>query len=161
MSDMQTMSRRSFLASGTAAASAPLLSAQSKPRNVLFIASDDLNNHISCYGHRLVRTPNIDRIAAAGVRFDNAYNQFPLCSPSRTSLMTGLAPDTTRIYELQTHFRQTIPDAVTLGQLFQRNGCFSARAGKIFHYGVPREDCTDGLDDKPTWNAVVNPCGVD
>jgi uncharacterized sulfatase len=135
--------------------------AADKPRNVLFIASDDLNNCLSCYGHPLVRTPNIDRIAAMGVRFDRAYNQYPLCSPSRSSLMTGLAPDTTQIYELRTHFRQNLPDVVTLGQLFQKNGYFTARAGKIFHYGVPGQICTDGLDDPPSWNKVFNPCGVD
>lgn len=156
---MPQLTRRTFLRS---AAAAPFLATgASKPPNVLFIASDDLNTCLSCYGHPLVRTPNIDRIAKAGVRFDRAYTQFPLCSPSRTSLMTGLAPDTTRIYELKTHFRDTLPDVVTLGQLFQQNGYFTARAGKIYHYGVPGQVCTDGLDDKPTWNEVFNPCGID
>jgi uncharacterized sulfatase len=161
MTRMATLSRRTFLATAAGAAVSPLRGADEKARNVLFIASDDLNTCLSCYGHPLVRTPNIDRIAKMGVRFDRAYNQYPLCSPSRTSLMTGLAPDTTRIYELQTHFRQTLPDVVTLGQLFQQNGYYTARAGKIYHYGVPGQVCTDGLDDKPTWNHVFNPCGID
>jgi uncharacterized sulfatase len=155
------MSRRAFLLSAGTVAAAPLIGQPAKPRNVLFIASDDLNTCMSCYGHPLVKTPNIDRIAKMGVRFDRAYNQFPLCSPSRTSLMTGLAPDTTNVYELQTHFRKNLPDVVTLGQLFQQNGYFTARAGKIYHYGVPGQVCTDGLDDKPSWNHVFNPCGVD
>jgi uncharacterized sulfatase len=75
--------------------------------------------------------------------------------------MTGLAPDTTTSYDLQRHFRTQLPDVVTLGQLFQRNDYFTARAGKIFHYGVPGQIGTAGLDDPPSWNQTVNPNGVD
>ncbi|MDW8353609.1 MAG: sulfatase [Bryobacterales bacterium] len=152
------LSRREFL--GTLAV-APLALAQRPQRNLLLIASDDLNTCLSGYGHPLVRTPNIDRIARRGVRFERAYCQFPLCNPSRASLMTGLAPDTTKVHDNQRHFREAIPDAVTLGQLFQRHGYFSARVGKIFHYGVPGQIGTSGLDDQPTWNETVNPNGVD
>src|ERR671912_872244 len=111
------MDRRSFLlTAATPLFARPQLAAK---RNVLFIATDDLNNCIGSYGHSIVKTPNIDRIAENGVRFDRAYCQFPLCSPSRTSVMTGLAPDTTKVYDLQTHFRGLLPDVMTLGQAFQ------------------------------------------
>lgn len=152
------MNRRQFL--GTALA-APLWAQNARKRNVLFIASDDLNTCLSTYKHPIVKTPNIDRIAKMGTRFDRAYCQFPLCSPSRSSILTGMAPDTTGIYELQTHFRKNIPDVVTLPQLFQKNGYFTARVGKIFHYGVPSQIGTSGLDDPPSWNQVINPNGVD
>lgn len=153
------MTRRDFLAAAGGLASAP---AQSKEKhNVLFIASDDLNHSFSTYGHPLVRTPNLDALAGRGVRFDRAYCQFPLCSPSRTSVMTGLGPDATGVYDLRKHFRESVPNVVTLGQAFQKNGYFVARTGKIFHYGNPGQIGTNGLDDAPTWMRRINPAGVD
>jgi len=111
--------------------------------NVLFIAVDDLRNELGCYGVKGIRSPNIDQLAAKGTVFDYAYCQQAVCSPSRSSLLTGCRPDTTKVYDLVTHFRKQLPDVVTLPQHFKDHGYFTRSVGKIYH---------PGFDDKPSWS---------
>lgn len=121
---------------------APLFAADAKP-NVLFIAVDDMRPELGCYGNKIVKTPNIDRLAARGVVFDRAYCQQAVCSPSRTAIMTGLRPDTTKVWDLETHFRVAQPDCITLPQHFKANGYHCSALGKIYH---------SGFEDGRSWN---------
>ena len=137
--------------------------AQSAARrpNVLLIMADDLSDDLGASGHPQVKTPHLDRLAARGVRFSRAYTQFPLCSPSRVSMLSGLRPDATGVLDLQTDFRTIHPGLVTLPQMFKRAGYVSARVGKIYHYGNPGQIGTPGLDDPASWDHTVNPRGID
>jgi iduronate 2-sulfatase len=128
---------------------------------VLFIVSDDLNNLVGCYGDPLAKTPNLDRLAARAARFDRAYCAFPLCGPSRNSLLTGLYPNATGIQRNGLIFRQTIPKQVSMPQAFRRAGYFVGRIGKLYHYGVPLAVGTNGHDDPASWELELNPAGVD
>ena len=129
--------------------------------NVLFIMTDDLNCDIGSYGHPLVKTPNIDRLAEEGVLFENAYCNYPICGPSRASFMTGLYPEQNGVTVLRRMFRHYVPDAVTMSQHFMANGYTSTRVGKIYHYDNPRGIGTEGHDDPASWDHVINPRGRD
>lgn len=114
-----------------------------KRSNILFIAIDDLRPEIGCYGNTVAKTPNIDRVGKSGMIFGRAYCQQAVCSPSRTSMLTGCRPDTTRVWDLSTHFRKAVPDIVTMPQHFKNNGYITQGLGKIYH---------SGLDDEPSWS---------
>ena len=109
--------------------------------NVLFIAVDDLRPVLGCYGDDIAVTPNMDKLAREGILFERAYCQLAVCSPSRLSLMTGRRPDSIRVWDLGTHFRKAVPNAVTLPQLFKQNGYHTRSIGKILHgSGSPSKD---------------------
>lgn len=129
--------------------------------NVLFLISDDLAALLGCYGDPRVKTPNLDRLAARGARFDLAYCAYPLCGPSRNSMLTGLYPNSTGVHGNGVMFRQTVPSHVSLPQAFRHAGYLATRIGKLYHYGVPNSIGTDGYDDPASWEIEFNPAGVD
>src|SRR5215469_16288933 len=145
-------SRRDFLgtvAGAAAGAAFPTVlraatGSSSRKPNVLFIMSDDMRVEIGCYGSRFgAQSPNLDALAKSGVRFDRNYCQFPLCNPSRASLLTGRNPTKTSVLGNRTDFRVAHPDWTTLPQLFKDNGYVTVRAGKIYH---------GGIDDAKSWS---------
>ncbi len=101
--------------------------------NVLFMAVDDLRPELGAYGRSEIHSPHIDRLASEGLLFERAYVQQAVCSPSRTSLLTGLRPDAAQVWDLRTHFRDTVPDVVTLPQYFKENGYHAEWWGKLYH----------------------------
>ena len=129
--------------------------------NVVLIIADDLNCDLGAYGNLDVKTPNIDRLAARGVLFENAHCQYPWCGPSRASFMTGMYTNQTKITRNNMNLRNSIPDVITLGQRFRQQGYQSVRIGKIFHYDNPSAIGTSGNDDIYSWDQTVNPYGRD
>lgn len=153
---MAGISRRAFLggtlAGGIGFALAGLAArsqnVQKEGYNVLFVAFDDLRPELGCYGNKIVKSPNIDRLASRGLLFERAYCQQAVCNPSRASLLTGRRPDTTKVYDLQTNFRTALPGIETLPQHFKSNGYFTQCFGKIFH---------DDIEDDASWSAPKYP----
>jgi arylsulfatase A-like enzyme len=150
---MEPITRRRFLGQVAGAAAGASLSgavlaqggeAAARKPNVLFIMSDDMRVELGCYGSMFkARTPYLDALARAGVRFDRNYCQFPLCNPSRSSLLTGRPPTKTGVLGNRTAFRDLHPDWISLPQLFKQNGYVSLRNGKIYH---------GGIDDPKAWS---------
>src|SRR6476660_906940 len=104
-----------------------------KGPNVLLVIADDLNNSLGCLGNSVVQSPNIDRMASRGMKFERAYCQYPVCNPSRTSLLSGLRPERTGVMTNGTHPTPDSHDAPLLPRFLRDQGYFSARVGKIYH----------------------------
>ncbi len=121
-----------------------VLQAADKP-NVLLICVDDLKPLLGCYGTPVVKSPNIDRLAARGVLFERAFCNQAVCAPSRNALLTGLRPQTIGIYDLATNFRKGVPDAVTVAQYFRQHGYRAEAMGKIMHVGH------GNFEDEASW----------
>ena len=129
---------------------------KAKPLNVLFLPVDDLKPMLGCYGDNTIKTPNIDRIAERGTVFLNASCQQAICGPSRASLMTGMYPDHTKVWDLATKMREINPDILSIPQYFKQQGYETTGVGKTFD---PR--CVDGakFQDKPSWSIPYQKAG--
>jgi iduronate 2-sulfatase len=127
--------------------------ADHKP-NILLICVDDLKPMLGCYGDTTIKSPNIDQLAARGMRFERAYCNQAVCSPSRNALLTGLRPQTLGIYDLGTNFRRAVPDAITLPQYFKSHGYHAEGLGKIYHNGH------GNYDDDASWSVPHWPANI-
>ncbi len=132
--------------------------AQPEKPNVLFLISDDLNTALSGFGHPQCQTPNLDRLAARGMKFENMHCQYPVCGASRASLMSGLYPYTNLTLGNAGTLRGSMPDVVTLSQSFRKNGYYAARVSKIYHMRIPFEiiEGTADCDDPHSWDETFN-----
>ena len=141
---------------GTTLAS-PVLAQPQKP-NVLFLVADDLNTALSGFGHKQCKTPNLDRLAERGVKFENMHCQYPVCGASRASIMSGLYPYSNLTLGNDGTLRGNMPDVVTLSQTFRKSGYFAARVSKIYHMRIPFEIIagTAERDDPSSWDEAVN-----
>lgn len=133
--------------------------ARAEPPNVVLIMADDLNCDLGCYGNRYVQSPQIDRLARRAVQFDRAYCQYPVCNPSRVSMLTGLRPTTTRVVDNKDEMRQQMPAVICLPEWFRRHGYRTLKVGKIFHsQGEAFEDARSwDVDERETSEAKSPP----
>jgi choline-sulfatase len=139
-----------------------VFSQQNKKPNILFIISDDLTaTAVSSYENKACNTPNIDKLASQGIRYTRAYSQYPVCGPSRASMMSGYYPTATGTYGYVSGRENIGPDRKTWPQLFKENGYYTARVSKIFHMGVPIdiENGSNGTDDEASWTERFNSKG--
>lgn len=144
-----------FIVILTASAAPPLRAELDSPAmrpNILLIIADDLRPDLGCYGDSIAITPNIDRLAQQGLVFERAYCQQAVCNPSRASMLTGLRPDTLRVWDLATHFRQNLPEVETLPGFFKRKGYHTRSVGKIFHNDTRRAVNRPSMADPVSWS---------
>ncbi len=138
-----------FCLTSFAAANEPTAPANDKQPNILFVSVDDLRPEIGCYGNAEIKTPCFDAFAKTGTTFLKAYCQSAVCAPSRASVMTGLRPDSTRVWDLRGKFRINLPDVVTMPQHFHKHGYYTVSMGKIFHNHMPDRVSFDEPDLRP------------
>ena len=132
--------------------------ADNQKPNVLFLISDDLNTSLSGFGHKQCKTPNLDRLAARGVKFENMHCQYPVCGSSRASIMSGLYPYSNLTLGNEGTLRGSMPNVVTLSQTFRKHGYYAGRVSKIYHMRIPFEiiDGTAESDDPFSWDEAIN-----
>ncbi|SNR78014.1 Arylsulfatase A [Lutibacter agarilyticus] len=119
----------------------------SKPKNILFIAVDDLKPLLNVYGENQMHTPNIDRLAKMGTIFTNAHVQQAVCGPSRASVMTGMYPDNTKVWDLDTNFRESAPELMSMPEYLITQGYETSATGKIYH-----DNSTSSGHDAKSWS---------
>ena len=129
-----------------------------KQPNVLFLIADDLNTSLSGFGHKQCKTPELDKLTARGVKFENMHCQYPVCDASRASIMSGLYPYSNLTLANDGNLRGNMPKIVTMSQIFKNKGYFAGRVSKIYHMGIPREIIagTADADDPYSWDEAIN-----
>ena len=128
--------------------------------NVLFIAMDDLNDWVGCLGgHPQAKTPNLDRLAASGVLFDNAHCPAPACNPSRTAVFTGISPHISGLYRNEQKMRDVMPEVELLPKTFSKEGYWAGGSGKMLHYFIDAPSWDEYFPKKETENPFPETLG--